>query len=114
MSATLQLYTKSRQQLDTHGRSEIRLKFYDHPDYIDRLPAARHGDKVKVWCIKCFEKRVEEELARDETSGRPWRSMEELERSLWDLPHTTPRQLRWMARRRQVARAAAMRQYKRT
>ncbi|KAI0363229.1 hypothetical protein BV20DRAFT_958722, partial [Pilatotrama ljubarskyi] len=70
MSTTAPLYTASRQQVQGE-RSWIRSFFYDHPDYISRASAAYEGDKVKVWCKKCFEKRVADEIHLQPIASHP-------------------------------------------
>ncbi|KAI0363606.1 hypothetical protein BV20DRAFT_1007124, partial [Pilatotrama ljubarskyi] len=95
MSTTAPLYTASRQQVQGE-RSWIRSFFYDHPDYISRASAAYDGDKVKVWCKKCFEKRVADEIQSDSLRGNPRRSSEDIERALWALSKEASRSTRWI------------------
>ncbi|KAI0830185.1 hypothetical protein BC628DRAFT_1356810 [Trametes gibbosa] len=92
-----QLYTTTKQVQDRSRRSWYRLLFYDHLGYIDRLPEATLGrDKVKVWCMKCFERGVANEQRADSLRGQHVRTTVEIEQALWALPESLPPKERWI------------------
>ncbi|TBU52374.1 hypothetical protein BD310DRAFT_970853 [Dichomitus squalens] len=61
-------YTEARQTTNSaflSRRGWYRTHFYDHPGYIENDAKALYGDKVKVWCKPCFQRRVANEQRED-------------------------------------------------
>ncbi|KAI0816847.1 hypothetical protein BC628DRAFT_1110195 [Trametes gibbosa] len=61
-----------------------------------RSPDAHDGDKVKVWCKKCFERRVAFELRSDALRGTPNRTTQEVELWFWAQSKTVEHSQRWI------------------
>lgn len=80
-------YTESKQGPDTSGstsegpRSWYRRFFYDHPLYhgVKDPSSMASRDKVKVWCKRCFARRVQEEQLRDVQEGGAVRETKDIE-----------------------------------
>ncbi len=87
-------YTQSKQPEASEGRSWYRKLFYDHPLYLGlKDPSSMaNADKVKVWCKKCFEKRVEDELLLDMQRGGAVREIRDIEMT---CEYFVPRMLRF-------------------
>ncbi|TBU60356.1 hypothetical protein BD310DRAFT_966496 [Dichomitus squalens] len=91
-------YTEARQTTNSaflSRRGWYRTHFYDHPGYIENDAKALYGDKVKVWCKPCFQRRVANEQREDSLLGLPVRDTALVERTLWDLPSTAAN--RWIS-----------------
>ena len=77
-------YTEARQTTNPASlsrRSWYRKYFYDHPGYIENDTKALQGDKVKVCCKLCFQRRIAMEQREDSLRGAPVRGAAIIERS---------------------------------